>query len=515
MSLALSLLWSLELLTLRQAPAGTPLHIRLTSAVGSFASRPGEPLRAVLIAPVAVGDETLLPQGSTLSGKVKSVQRVGLGVVRETATLDLEFNQVTLPNGQSVPISARVARVDNGREHVNQEGSIRGVRTTGSVCYRASGYIRTVLAWHVEARLATWAIKTLIVQVPEPEIFYPPGVELTLALTEPLLSIPPAEPPQTTRRLSGEERAEVTRLVQAIPYRTYSPSSNRPSDLINLLFIGSRDQLAAAFTAAGWTETDSPTLRSRIKGIQAVAESRGYRAAPMSALLLSEAEPDTSWQKGFNSVAKRHHIRVWKQSDTWRGQELWAGAATHDIDFAYLRPGQPLTHRIEENVDLERDKIAHDLIFTSCVDVADWLERSGVPGVARNATGDLMMTDTRVAVIQLNDCEAPRTTAQYAEAARLPARGNVLQRFVRREILSVRSDLIRTNPYWRSYEGARWLFTAIRRHKRLPSGPDASSYKITTSDSPSPSRLASAAITRLHEGLSRLRSTQSPESANR
>jgi hypothetical protein len=35
--------------------------------------------------------------------------------------------------------------------------------------------------------------------------------------------------------------------------------------------------------------------------------------------------------------------------------------------------------------------------------------------------------------------------------------GDRLQRFARREILTARNELLRSNPYWRTYEGGRWL----------------------------------------------------------
>ena len=54
--------------------------------------------------------------------------------------------------------------------------------------------------------------------------------------------------------------------------------------------------------------------------IRAVAELRGDVAAPMSPLLLNGAAPDMSWQKGLNDVSKRHHIRMWREAGTWRGQ---------------------------------------------------------------------------------------------------------------------------------------------------------------------------------------------------
>ncbi len=124
------LLLAVELASMRQTPMGEPLHVRLTTAVGSYATKAGAPVTAVLIAPVAINGETVLPEGSILSGYVKSVARVGLGIVHERAALALEFNQVTPPGGESFPISAQVDGVDNGREQVDADGNIHGVRST-------------------------------------------------------------------------------------------------------------------------------------------------------------------------------------------------------------------------------------------------------------------------------------------------------------------------------------------------------------------------------------------------
>jgi hypothetical protein len=191
----------------------------------------------------------------------------------------------------------------------------------------------------------------------------------------------------------------------------------------------------------------------------------------MSALLLDGAKPDMSWEKGLNDVSKRHHIRLWN-TGTWRGQELWIGAATRDIDFAYLRPGQTLTHRIETNIDQERDKIAYDLAFTSCANVLDWTGRPDVPEFTRNGTGDRIATDARAAIVGLNDCPAPRLSGETFDTEELPRHGGKLQRFARREILSARNDALRTNPYWRAFEGGRWLVASARRRKQQDPVPE-------------------------------------------
>ena len=463
----LSLLFSISSLTNRVAPPGAQLHIRLTSTLGSYASRAGSPLSAVLIAPLIMDGETGLQAGSILSGSVKTVTRVGFGIRHETAGLDLEFNQLISPDGEKIPISARVADVDNGRESVSRNGRIHGVRSTGSLCYRVSGYIRTALQWEFHSGLAVWAIRSILVQLPEPEIYYPAGVELTLTLTRPLfVDSPLNRREEAASQLTDDQRDEFAHIVSALPYRTHAPGSGRPSDLTNVLFIGSHDQLVAAFGAAGWTQPSPASVRDRITWIRAVAERRGDEAAPMSPLLLNGAEPDMSWEKGLNDVSKRHHIRMWREADTWGGQEMWVGAATRDIDFAYLRPGGRLTHRIEENVDQERDKVAYDLAFTSCGNILDWADREEFPRSARNATGDPITTDGRMVVIEMNECREPRMSTETVDSTLLPEHGDKLQRFARREILSARNELLRTNPFWRTYEGSRWIVDYFRWRKR-------------------------------------------------
>jgi hypothetical protein len=468
MGLLAYLLCSAGLLTIREVPAGTRLEVRLTSTVGSYASKAGSPVTAVLIAPVRVGGELLLPAGSILTGTVKSVRRVGLGVVHETAAMSLEFTEIFLPDDETLPLAARVIAVDNGRERVEKNGEIGGMRMTSSVAYRVSGYIRMALMMDIHAELAIWAIKTLVIQVPEPEIYFKPGVELSLTLTEPLPARAQHEPEDAPRRLAESERDSLDQILATMPNRTTRPSNGRPSDMVNLMFVGTREQIAAAFLAAGWSEAAPSNMHSRLKGVRAFVEGRGSESFPMTALLLNDQEADMSWQKGLNDMSKRHHVRIWKQAQTWDGQEVWAAAATRDIDFAYMHHGSAMTHRIDENIDQERDKIAYDLAFTSYVDELDWAERSGVPGIMRNGTGDLMSTDKKLAVIRLRDSETPRLSTDTQEMDSLPVHGRMGQRFVRREILSMRNDIVRNNVYWRGYEGVRWIVTNVRKRNRPP-----------------------------------------------
>ena len=78
-----------------------------------------------------------------------------------------------------------------------------------------------------------------------------------------------------------------------------------------------------------------------------------------------------------------------------------------------------------------------------------------------------MFTDGRMAVIQLNDCRSPKlSTATLGNAPEIAMHGNRWHRFARREILSMRSDLIRANMYWRTFEGVRYAVSAMRKRNR-------------------------------------------------
>jgi hypothetical protein len=446
------------LLAGREIPAGTHLEVRLTTPVGTYASKVGAPVSAVLTASV-MG----LPAGSSVTGQVNAVRRVGLGIVHETSAIELVFNRVILPDSAVYPISARVIEVDNARERVGCGGLISGERSTGSLSNRAAGYVRMAVGFNLHAQLGLWAVKTLVVDVPEPEIYYPAGVDLTLALTEPLTVQAREEADDTPRRLTDEELAALDQMVADIPERTAN-RAHRASDLINVMFIGSREQLSAAFLAAGWSEAAPATLRSHLRNVRAVMGNAGNRRAPMSALLLDGEAADMMWEKGLNDVGKRHHIRIWKRAETWNAEQIWVGAATHDVDFAFLRPGMPVTHRIAQQIDRERDKVVHDLEFASSVDLADWMERPEVIHELHNATGDRMTTDGRLAVVRVITRPAAQLTVGFPADA-LPRHGKMMERLARREILSMRNELVRNNSYWRSYEAIRWAVTAARKRK--------------------------------------------------
>jgi hypothetical protein len=471
------LLFSAHTLLFQQLPAGTRLNVRLSTPVGSFSSKPGMPVSGVLIAPVVKDGDVLIPAGSIVTGTVNNVTRVGYGVRHERASLGLRFDHLNISGGEPLPMPSKVVEIDNARERVTSAGVVQGIRSTGSISYRVSGYVRTALLWDVHAEMAEWAIKSLLVELPEPEIYYPAGTELTLKLTGPVALASQGESEAETSPLSDDDLTDLRSLVTSMPKRTRDPENNRLSDVTNVLLIGSQEEIAQAFRAAGWSEATPDTIRARIGCIRAAAEIHGFRAAPMTNLLLNGKGPDMSWQKGLNDVSKRHHIRLWKQAGMWYGQELWLAAATRDVDFAYMRPGRTFTHEIAPIVDQERDKVTNDLVFTDCARPLDLTLRPELPRFSRNGTGDPIATDTRLAVLQMNSCSIQQARGENPDDGPIPdhgassnvARGGKMQRFVRREIMITRNDFLRTNVYYRSWEVSRWVVDYVRYRRRKSS----------------------------------------------
>jgi hypothetical protein len=135
-----------------------------------------------------------------------------------------------------------------------------------------------------------------------------------------------------------------------------------------------------------------------------------------------------------------------------------------------------VTHQVARHVDHERDKVVDDLAFTTCADAVDWWDRADTPRSLKNATGDTMETDGKLAIVRLNRCQ-PEGTAFLPDT--LPVHGRAWQLILRRQILSFRSDMIRHNIYWRSFEGLRFLVVAMQ-HKP-PAEPDAQPAKTVAS----------------------------------
>lgn len=154
-----------------------------------------------------------------------------------------------------------------------------------------------------------------------------------------------------------------------------------PGDPVNLVLIGTLQQLRAAFAAAGWSEADRLSLASSWRMVRAFVLNKPYPSAPFSTLYLYGHGQDIGLQKAIdNSPRRRHHVRFWAvtparaeatigSASFWLNTDrpphdahaCWVGAATKDTGLSLTRLTFQITHATDADTNSERDFIIAEL----------------------------------------------------------------------------------------------------------------------------------------------------------
>ncbi len=439
-------------------PAAPGIEVRLLTAVSTYHSRPGDRIEAAISARACAQDGDAIPDGAVLRGEVGHLHKVGLGLIHESANLELRFDELAFPDGRTFPVAARVVAVDNARERVDRDGRIRGVRATGTVYNKIGQRIALESLENPYTLIPVFLLQAGVFSFPNPEIEYGPGAELYLAIDAPetIGGIAPCVMPDGGP--SAADKAELRRIVDGVPYWSYSKRQPQPMDAVNLLYVGSREEVERAFAAAGWNSAVRNSVRAGLMAVRAVAQNGAYEDAPMRTLLLDGVQPVLSLQKSLNTFAKRDHLRIWERSESFQGRPVWASAATKDLGVTFSFKPFGFTHSIEKNIDLEREMVVGDLAFTGCVDSVVYVDRSpagAVSGPGRKG----IESDWRVAAVLLNSCRNPRIVGGESPLAR-PWLG---VRVIRRVTLTLRNHFLRDNIFYRAGQGAWYGGKALRR----------------------------------------------------
>lgn len=380
---------------------GATLSVRLDVPVYSDRSRTGDPVMATVTYPLCkTGQqieckpgELLVAPGTKVSGTILFAQKAPNKYSRPRLALD--FSNIVHSNKERTPLYARVLDVDNARETV-QNNEILGI-VQPHASNKASLVLRAVGASNPIAGYTITGVQQVYGLSIRREILFPAGTDLQIQVVRPS-ELKQKEPWAGWPELKPDTTLQ--QLVSALPLRTATPNKT-PSDLTNLIFLGTEQELVTAFGEAGWMEANNLNVRTALKAAQATMRSTGYSDAPVSLLLLQGRPPDLVLQKSLNTFAKRHHIRIWKMSQRYNGSDVWIGAATHDIATTSSRAKTKWSHRIDPHIDRERDWVLTDLLFSGSATAYVDLDRPAAPKQAENATGDNIVTDGKVSVVQL------------------------------------------------------------------------------------------------------------------
>jgi hypothetical protein len=188
--------------------------------------------------------------------------------------------------------------------------------------------------------------------------------------------------------------------IDGLPRRVNDQFKNL-GDMVNFVLIGTEKQVQSALDAANFHVADTSDKKAVLEAAMTTYESKDYLAMPMSTLYLFNRPQDFGYEQAeaIAMVASRHHFRLWKAPFTWNGQTVWVGAGTHDIGFAKDKRNGNITHKIDPDVDGERENIGGSLQKGGKVKSMSYYLPSNPVQDAKNATGDGYHSDGRVLVV--------------------------------------------------------------------------------------------------------------------
>lgn len=353
-------------------PDNAPVKLRLGRTVSSSEAHVGDPVDFWVIEDVTVGGIPVIPRGSIASGIVtesRSKHRLGRG-----GKLSVRIDFVWLSDNSKIPL--RATKQSHGAGHTGlMTGAMIG---TGVVLWPAA----PVFA------LMRGQDSTIL-----------KGTEVTayvngkISVAAGSLRAPRSEKSGDSAQLSPE----LIEILSLLPSRVLN-AQGMEGDMVNVIIFANRENLENAFQRADWVQVD----RSKTKtALHMVKERQSYRQMPMSNLYLLGRSQDYGYAIAESMIARRHHLRIWKTDFEIGGCSVWVGAGTHDIGLGKNKQSWSVTHKIDPNVDDERDFIAGSLLRTNLVKRAGYVAPSDPVFEGYNATGGSYHSDGKMLMLEL------------------------------------------------------------------------------------------------------------------
>ena len=193
-------------------------------------------------------------------------------------------------------------------------------------------------------------------------------------------------------------------LFSKIP-RRISDKEGHTGDMVNFLMLGSEATMQHVFTTAGWVRVDADVKETVLHGLIGSLSKESYLTMPMSQLFLFGRPQDYGWARAepISVVRSRNHLRIWKAPFQVNGETLWIGAATHDIGFERDQRNNGITHKIDPDIDLERDYVEKTLSSTGLITEISHFLPDNPMKEATTATGGTFHSNGEIVILKLEE----------------------------------------------------------------------------------------------------------------
>jgi len=347
-------------------PSGTPVELQSVQTISSARARKGDRVSFVVTKDVQAEGFTIIDAGARAEGSVigrKGKRPLGMG-----GNLIIKLDSVELTTGESVALVAR--KEFKGRSHT--------IRMGVAMAITAAIYLPAAPAFILSRGRDSTVLK---------------GTELT-AYTHNDASVEVASLP-----LARENVSALNEMLKMLPSRVTN-AEGREGDMINLIFQAKEEDLQEAFAHAGWVKVEKS---KRLIVWHLLWQRKRYTKLPMDRLYVFGRAQDYSYAlpDPLSIVARRHHLRIWKTGQVADGVPLWVAAATHDVSIHLVKRKFRLFHRIDPNVDAERDFIAGNLWEAKRLTREEYVNCPEPVSGAQTATGQPYYSDSRMLLLEL------------------------------------------------------------------------------------------------------------------
>jgi hypothetical protein len=347
-------------------PDGTSVKLQLAETISSARAHVGDDVSLIVVRDVSLGGLTVIPAGTIAHGFITGIRgRRLLGI------------------GGKVSLTVDALQIANG-----DQVELRGSK-------EVKGGSRTKLM--VGAMILTG----LIFLPAAPVFLLTLGHQSTVVKSTEITAQVDGDTPVLSGGLlrSQESASEVGEMMHFLPPRVFD-AEGREGDMLNLVFVAQPAGLQRAFTRAGWVKTDRwrPVFVWHL-----LQHGTNDAKLPMSRFNLFGRVQDYSYALPDPAavVSRRHHLRIWKTDYTMDGTPIWVGAATHDLAIEIGKRGHLINHRIDPDVDAERNFIGAELAGISSVSGQEYLLRIDPVFRAHTVSGEAYYSDSRILFLDL------------------------------------------------------------------------------------------------------------------
>jgi hypothetical protein len=363
-------------------PDDTPVELRLAQTISSAHARSGDRLEFIVAKDVTVEGFTVIRAGAVAQGSVTQVRGkrlLGLG-----GKLVFKLQSVELVTGEQVRL--RASKEIKGGSH--------WVRMAAEMAVTSLFYLPAAPVFLLSRGDNSTALKS---------------TEVT-AYIDGDSSVPSANLPS-----AQESPSELKELSDFLPARVLD-GEGREGDMLNLILVAQKEDLERAFEQAGWIKVD----KSRPATIfwHLLWQRTHYTKLPMAKYYVFGRVQDYSYAMPDPTeiLTRRHHLRIWRTDYEVDGKPIWVGAATHDVAIVLDKRRVRFDHRIDPQVDAERDFIAEDLAETLLVTREEYLTSADPVFVARTTRGQTYYSDSRMLLMELREMK-PGSPVRLGDAS--------------------------------------------------------------------------------------------------